>query len=104
MTVVDRLRPRAVLVENVPDLPAWDDGAVLIGFYESLRELGYAVDACVLDAYHYGVPQHRARLFLIGLRDAPPFVWPEPTATFTTLRDAISDLPLYRRRSAAATA
>jgi DNA (cytosine-5)-methyltransferase 1 len=93
VTVVDRLRPRAVLVENVPDLPAWDDGAVLIGFYESLRELGYAVDARVLDAYQYGVPQHRARLLLIGLRDASPFEWPEAATTKTTLRDAISDLP-----------
>ena len=42
MAVVERVRPTAVLIENVPDLPAWDDGAVLIGFYESLRELGYA--------------------------------------------------------------
>ena len=36
MTVVERLSPRAVLIENVPDLPTWDDGAVLIGFFESL--------------------------------------------------------------------
>src|SRR4051812_10444844 len=50
MAIVTRLKPRAVLVENVPDLPAWDDGAVLMGFYDSLRELGYSVDARVLDA------------------------------------------------------
>jgi len=93
VTVVDRLRPRAVLVENVPDLPAWDDGAILIGFYESLRELGYTVDARVLDAYQHGVPQHRARLLLIGVRDALPFAWPEAATTITTLRDAIGDLP-----------
>jgi DNA (cytosine-5)-methyltransferase 1 len=69
MTVVSKLKPRAVLVENVPDLPAWDDGAVLMGFYESLRQLGYSVEARVLDAFQYGVPQHRARLILVGLRD-----------------------------------
>ena len=76
MAVVAKLRPRAVLVENVPDLPAWDDGAVLMGFYESLRELGYSVDARVLDAFQYGVPQHRARLILVGLRDGGEFEWP----------------------------
>ena len=93
MAVVGRLRPRAVIVENVPDLPVWDDGAVLMGFYESLGELGYSVDARVLDAFQYGVPQHRARLILVGLRDGGDFAWPEASNAITTLRDAIGDLP-----------
>jgi DNA (cytosine-5)-methyltransferase 1 len=93
MVVVEHLRPRAVLVENVPDLPSWDDGSVLMGFYESLKDLGYTVDARVLDGFQYGVPQHRARLFLVGLRDDHTFVWPEPLDDVTTLRDAIEDLP-----------
>ena len=45
MTVVEELRPRAVLVENVPELPRWDDGAVLAGFYESLRELVWGAES-----------------------------------------------------------
>jgi DNA (cytosine-5)-methyltransferase 1 len=93
MRTVEALQPRAVLIENVPDLPAWDDGAVLIGFFESLRSLGYEVDARVLDAFRYGVPQHRARLFIVGLRNCAPFQWPTPYASITTLRDAIWDLP-----------
>ena len=93
MAVVEHLKPRAVLVENVPDLPGWDDGSVLMGFYESLGDLGYDVDARVLDAFQYGVPQHRARLFLVGLRDSGDFTWPEPDHAITTLRDAIGDLP-----------
>ena len=78
VAVVERLRPRAVLVENVPDLPSWDDGAVLIGLYESLRELGYHVDARILDAFSHGVPQHRARLFMVGRARRRPMRWPEP--------------------------
>jgi DNA (cytosine-5)-methyltransferase 1 len=93
MMVVKKLKPKAVMVENVPDLPSWDEGSVLMGFYDSLRELGYAVDARVLDAFQYGVPQHRARLILIGLRDAGRFKWPQPSQTITTLHDAIGDLP-----------
>ena len=92
MQVVKHVHPRAVLVENVPDLPSWDDGAVLIGFFESLIELGYRVEARVLDGFSYGVPQHRARLFILGLRDAA-FEWPNPTGEFTSLHDAIGDLP-----------
>ena len=37
MQVVERLNPDAVLVENVPDLPSWDDGAVLSGFLAEPR-------------------------------------------------------------------
>jgi DNA (cytosine-5)-methyltransferase 1 len=93
MAVVETLRPTAVLVENVPELPSWDNGAVLIGFYEALRGLGYRVDARILDAYRHGVPQHRARLFIVGTRGSREFRWPEPAKNSPTLRDAIGDLP-----------
>lgn len=93
MTVVERLRPTAVLIENVPDLPTWDNGAVLIGFYESLRELGYEVDARILDAYRHGVPQHRSRLFIVATQGARRIEWPEEVEPAPTLRDAIGDLP-----------
>jgi DNA (cytosine-5)-methyltransferase 1 len=93
MRVVERLAPDAVLVENVPDLPSWDDGAVLSGFLESLAELGYEVDARILDCYRYGVPQHRSRLILAAFRSGRNMVWPEPTEEIVTLRDAIGDLP-----------
>ncbi len=94
MHVVERLNPSVVLIENVPDLPRWDDGAVLIGFLESFRDLGYSVDARVMDCFLYGVPQHRARLFIVATKDTGSFHWPEPTGEFTTLRDAIGDLPV----------
>ena len=93
MTVVARLEPRAVLIENVPDLPVWDDGAVLIGFLESFRTLGYTVAARVLDSFEYGVPQHRARLFIVATRGCGPFDWPAQLTNHPTLRDAIGDLP-----------
>jgi DNA (cytosine-5)-methyltransferase 1 len=93
MAVVERLRPTAVLIENVPDLPSWDDGAVLVGFYESLRALDYSVDAQILDAFEHGVPQHRARLFIVATQGARRFTWPAPQRPTPTLRDAIGDLP-----------
>ena len=93
MAVVERLRPRAVLVENVPDLPLWDDGAVLSAFLESLGELGYLVDARILECFRYGVPQRRTRLVLVALADGVTFDWPEPTDELTSLHDAIGDLP-----------
>jgi DNA (cytosine-5)-methyltransferase 1 len=93
MAVVEHLEPEAVLVENVPDLPSWDDGAVLSGFLESLGELGYTVDARILDCYRFGVPQHRSRLVLTGLRNGRRMHWPKPINELVTLHDAIGDLP-----------
>lgn len=93
MAVVEKLHPAAVLIENVPDLPSWNEGAVLVGFYESLRALGYDVDARILDAYEHGVPQHRARLFIVAFNRGREFQWPEVQSPAPTLRDAIGDLP-----------
>jgi DNA (cytosine-5)-methyltransferase 1 len=92
IAVVRKLKPRAVLLENVPDLAQWDDGAVLIGFCESLRELGYRSQAKIVNAYDHGVPQHRSRLFVVGLKDST-FTWPKASHKCPTLWDAISDLP-----------
>lgn len=94
MVVVQALRPKAVLVENVPDLPRWDDGAVLMGFYESLRGCGYRVDARVVEAWRHGVPQHRQRLLLIGLAEGRTLRWPDGADRPVTLADAIDDLPI----------
>ncbi len=95
--IVESLRPRAVVVENVPDLPRWNDGTVLMGFYESLRELGYGVDARVLDGFRHGVPQHRQRLILIGVLGGDGLSWPTPRDEFFSLHDAIGDLPIIPR-------
>jgi DNA (cytosine-5)-methyltransferase 1 len=93
IAVVDALRPSAVLVENVPDLPRWNDGAVLAGLYASLQALGYRVEARIIDGFKFGVPQHRQRLILIGLDGDRTCRWPEPSSELVTLRDAIGDLP-----------
>lgn len=95
INVVEQMKPSAVLLENVPDLAAWEDGAVLVGFCESLRDLGYRPRASILHAHEHGVPQHRSRLFIVALKpSAQRFRWPEASSKPPTVRQAIGDLPV----------
>src|ERR1700682_4878702 len=94
ITIVRHLRPRGVLLENVPGLAEWNEGAVLLGFHEDLERLGYRVDAAILEAHRYRVPQHRSRLFIVGIRTGGTFKWPTPHSWKSpTIRQAIGDLP-----------
>jgi DNA (cytosine-5)-methyltransferase 1 len=94
IAIVRALRPRGVLLENVPGLAEWDDGSVLLGFHEDLEALGYKVDAAVLEAHRYRVPQHRSRLFIVGIRGGRSFEWPSPHVwSSPTIRQAIGDMP-----------
>lgn len=96
---VSALRPRWVLMENVPGLISVDGGAFLTGIIRSLRARGYKTAVQVLDAARLGVPQRRQRLVLLGSREKA-----EPENILASLRnrsqppttvgEAIGDLPV----------
>lgn len=118
--VVSILKPNAVLIENVTGLLSLAKGYAINKIENRLIALGYQVSYKVLQAAHYGVPQSRWRLFVVGYKRGH-FSFPEPTheasitpnfvrgreLTFTikskdlfsnilnknTVWDAISDLP-----------
>lgn len=87
------IRPRAVLMENVPDMALGDDFLVVRTMVEKLESAGYHTQLRLVDASRHGVPQHRKRLILLGRLDADTFVWPKVVEHEPTLRDAIDDLP-----------
>lgn len=93
LDVVERVRPRAVLMENVPDMALADDMIVLRAMIDQLEDAGYAVDARIVDSWVYGVPQHRQRLLVVGVPTGTVFEWPDPVEQ-VTVRDAIGDLPV----------
>ncbi|MEU0237133.1 DNA cytosine methyltransferase [Nocardiopsis sp. NPDC006198] len=93
LDVVKRLQPRVVLMENVPDMGLGDDFFVVRTIEQQLEDLGYATQVKLVDAWRYGVPQHRKRLILLARNDVEEFPWQEEQAVRTTLRDAIGDLP-----------
>lgn len=119
---VDAFVPRSILIENVPGLVSFENGATLHDILNALAELGYGTDVRILGAPYYGIPQMRWRTIILGVRgrSLPAGAYPEPiyhapiranftstfdgasiiqepspeaSANFTTVYEAIGDLP-----------
>jgi DNA (cytosine-5)-methyltransferase 1 len=84
------LRPKRVMMENVPGLLANNR---LKKFRAALEEAGYTVKAEVLNVADFGVPQRRRRLVLLASRvSAVEFA--APIKRVRTVREAIGKLPI----------
>lgn len=64
--LVAALRPRWIVYENVPGLLSSDGGRDFGAILGAVGELGYGYAYRVLDAQHFGVPQRRRRVFIVG--------------------------------------
>ena len=67
--LVKARRPRYLLLENVLGLLSHDQGKTFAAILATLDDLGYHVEWTVLNSKHFGVPQARKRVFLIGYLD-----------------------------------
>ena len=83
-----------MLFENVPDFARAQGGALLIALIDELRSRSYQPHVDVLEAWRYRVPQHRSRLFVVGVLGDGKFGWPKPRGRRPTVWQAISDLPV----------
>ena len=66
--IVDETQTEYFVIENVPGLLSSNNGAdfgVVIG---TMADIGYSLGWRVLDAQHFGVPQRRKRVFIVGRR------------------------------------
>lgn len=85
------VRPRVIMMENVPELIKWGpldqdnypieglEGEEFEIWVSKLYGLGYDVEWRVLSSDDYGAPTRRKRLFVIARCDGEDIVWPEPT-------------------------
>jgi DNA (cytosine-5)-methyltransferase 1 len=64
--ILDQLRPKWCVWENVPGVLSSNGGRDFGSFLGALVELGYGFAYRVLDAQHFGVPQRRRRVFVVG--------------------------------------
>lgn len=66
LEIARRKRPRWLLWENVPGVLSSGQGRDFGAFLGTLAKLGYGWAYRVLDAQHFGVPQRRRRVFVVG--------------------------------------
>jgi DNA (cytosine-5)-methyltransferase 1 len=77
---IEKYLPKAFLIENVPGLIDIDGGKQIDKVYVALEKKGYTVHPPMkLNAAHYGVPQQRERVFIVGYKGNKTFVPPQPS-------------------------
>lgn len=94
--IVLELDARTFVFENVKGLTVGRHKKFMTELFAAFDRAGYEVrlPAQVLNSAHYGVPQHRERLILIGAKKGTPLPqYPEPTTSPSDGRKAIKSLP-----------
>ncbi len=108
LDAVRTIRPKAFVIENVPEFQRSVQFEELLELLDTDTELSaYTVAYGVLNAADYGVPQSRRRGILVAIRDQQsPLPWPPPPThgpasssghPHKTVKDAIGDLPSRTR-------
>lgn len=100
--VIDDVKPKVFLAENVKGLISWQGGLAIKTIVDDFSKLGYKVTYKLFNTADYGVPQTRERVIIIGIREDlyVDFEWPNPTHSSTdvnllpwvTIKEAIGDL------------
>ncbi len=99
--ILNKLRPKAFLFENVAGILGAEKGEAWKAIIEAFKEVGYTIHWKLLDAADFGVPQHRERVFIVGVRDAGNFRFPKPThgpdakSEYYTARQATDNVELH---------
>jgi DNA (cytosine-5)-methyltransferase 1 len=92
VAVVEMVKPKYFVMENVPNLLTAGGGYFLKEIEELFNNMGYSLEYGVLNASDYGVPQSRRRAIIIGKLNGKAPKLPIPQNKIVTIWDAISDL------------
>lgn len=90
--VVELVKPKYFIMENVPNLLTAEKGYFKKEIEELFNAMGYSLTMGVLNASDYGVPQNRKRAVIIGKLNGKALDLPVPLNKKVTIWDAISDL------------
>lgn len=95
--IVKKTNPKIFVMENVEGIMSLDNGRIYKSIKEDFEALGYSVAGSKLLAAHYGVPQRRKRVIIIGSRiGEAEKLFPKQILSednFVTVKAAIGDIP-----------
>ena len=90
--LVDEIRPKMFVIENVPGLVGLFGGQIKDSIIDKFTCMGYDIQYKILCAADHGVPQSRRRVVFVGSR-VGSFEYPEIQQKQITCSMALSDLP-----------
>lgn len=97
--IVDALRPKCFIFENVKGLYTMFEGRYFEQVVNAFMSIGYNIHYSLLDTSNYGVPQKRERIFIVGTTSEQQFLFPAHSTTsygnikaFQNVGEAINDL------------
>lgn len=96
VNILKQKKPKFFILENVPNLLKHDDGRTWGQIQELLGKhgLGYDIRATKYSPHHFGIPQVRERVYIVGsLKLMPYFRWPEPSNGETTIESVLDKNP-----------
>lgn len=92
--LVEEIKPRAFVIENVPGLVALFNGEIKENIFKKFEKLGYNIDCKIMCASDYYVPQNRKRVVFVGTKKGEKlYNYPLPINEKITCEMALSDLP-----------
>ncbi|WP_079709894.1 DNA (cytosine-5-)-methyltransferase [Paraliobacillus ryukyuensis] len=97
--ILDKLKPKMFLAENVKGLVNHDGGNTLKTMLDVFSDIGYQVKWKVLRALDYDVAQKRERIVIVGIRndlvkkENLEYFFPKPYGYELTLKDILKDVP-----------
>lgn len=93
--LLQELSPIGFLFENVYGIIGAQGGKPWEEILQSFSDVGYKLFYRIVDAADYGVPQHRERLIIVGLKEGE-FKFPRPTHG----PDSLDEEPFYNAETA----
>lgn len=93
--VLEEIKPKVFVAENVKGLVNHDKGRTLKTMIDVFSDIGYNVQYKVLNAIDYEVAQKRERVFIVGTRKdlKDNYTYPEPIEKTLLLKDVLSNVP-----------
>ena len=89
--VVNEVKPKVFIYENVKGLLNHDGGNTWNVVRDVFEQLGYQIHYQLLNSKDYGIPQHRERIFVVGFKEPTEFLFPSPIPLESAMHDFLED-------------